>query len=812
LQLKRHILLLSLPIGLAGCSLTAAAPPVPPAEFLLLNGTAPRSARAWRPGRETPPAAQSDKGVILPCPFASRSADRFYWDFPLRRNLTGVTSLELDLSCRHPEALRAVSIYFKSGAGWYAWTGDLPPHHGFLLVPRAEFTREGRPAGWNRIEAVRIAAWKGAALDASLTLTTLSARRDALLIVRPGPSCPQRDRSVAARAARRISTWLRQSAVPHGIIEESAVPTRIGPARLLILPYNPNPSATMRSALHAFLDSGGRLLVVYCADSKLAGLMHFRLGRYHRAPRPGTWSRIVFARPHAWHVPDLIVQQSWNIRPAYPADRQAAVVAWWHDARGRRTRYPAVVASPAGIWISHILLADDPSAKRRMLLALVMHLLPQTVERAARAALRGAGAIDSFRSFEETAAALRKTTPSSRRGRVESLVKTSARLLKKAGDSYHTANYVETIDTVHLLNENLTKAYALAQEPRPHEFRGVWDRRGIGIYPGRWNRTCAELSACGINSILANFAGGGCAHYASRVLPPSDIYRRYGDQLRQCTRAAERNGLAVHVWKICFNLEGAPPSFIKRMAAEGRLELDAHGRPLPWLSPAHPANRRLELETIAEIAARGGIAGIQLDYIRFPEQTGAFTPFTRRWFRKQVILNRGTPLGVAPDAFTQAALTTWKCRVIEDLVSRVRALLKKTSPDLQLSAAVFGDYPDAALSVGQDWASWLRRGLVDFVCPMNYVPNSARFQELLTRQIALAGPRRIIPGIGVTAAECQLSPDRVLEQIAVLRNLNSAGFVLYSLDPTFPSRLLPLIRPALVTDPADGNPARTAKR
>ena len=43
---------------------------------------------------------------------------------------------------------------------------------------------------------------------------------------------------------------------------------------------------------------------------------------------------------------------------------------------------------------------------------------------------------------------------------------------------------------------------------------------------------------------------GGSAHYASDLLPRSETFEKYGDQLEQCCAAAKKHGLEVHVWKV----------------------------------------------------------------------------------------------------------------------------------------------------------------------------------------------------------------------------------------------------------------------
>ncbi|MCZ7592997.1 MAG: hypothetical protein M5U15_13045 [Kiritimatiellae bacterium] len=77
---------------------------------------------------------------------------------------------------------------------------------------------------------------------------------------------------------------------------------------------------------------------------------------------------------------------------------------------------------------------------------------------------------------------------------------------------------------------------------------------------------------------------------------------------------------------------------------------------------------------------------------------------------------------------------------------------------------------------------------------MNYADDTYKFSALTQKQVTLPGAKnRIIPGIGVTAAESQLSADKVIEQIAIARRLGTPGFALYKLSQTLREETLPIL-------------------
>ena len=108
---------------------------------------------------------------------------------------------------------------------------------------------------------------------------------------------------------------------------------------------------------------------------------------------------------------------------------------------------------------------------------------------------------------------------------------------------------------------------------------------------------------------------------------------------------------------------------------------------------------------------------------------------------------------------------------------------------------MYSSYPDSIASVGQDWGAWLREGIVDFVCPMDYDTDPASFAVSVRKQLALPRARgRIYPGIGVTAVESRLPPDQVIAQIRAVADAGAAGFMLFDLNPTLQRETLPILR------------------
>jgi uncharacterized lipoprotein YddW (UPF0748 family) len=121
----------------------------------------------------------------------------------------------------------------------------------------------------------------------------------------------------------------------------------------------------------------------------------------------------------------------------------------------------------------------------------------------------------------------------------------------------------------------------------------------------------------------------------------------------------------------------------------------------------------------------------------------------------------------------------------------VHRAVKAARPQTQVSAAVFGNWLSARDSIGQDWVDWCRKGYLDFVCPMNYVPSDSAFRAAVRRQLTwLRGTSaQLYPGIGLSAED--LSAVELVEQIRRSRELRTGGFVVFEYDEAEANTVLP---------------------
>ena len=591
----------------------------------------------------------------------------------------------------------------------------------------------------------------------------------------------------------RLERLLRLSGLtPTRLTDEEVTHGALAKYKIAILAYNPKPPPAELKSIGEFLSKGGRLMVFYSADPALAALMGVTLGAYLSDPRAQSWCAIRFSSPEEYHLPERVRQRSTNIRPVIPINPSTRVIAYWEDGQGRLTKDAAWTESKHGFWMSHVLLDDgDTEAKTRMLVGLLAVLDPDVWRLTAEHLRENAVASAQFASDIRHRA---ERSPGS--STVLSVLNLADALRQQAVAHQKQGRFAQAVQCWRDYRSRLLTAYGGTQTPAPDLFRGVWEHSGTGLYPGDWDRSCAVVEDAGLTDILTNVSWPGKAHYDSAFVPHSNVYALWGDQVQQAVEAAHRHHLKLHVWKVCWRMDGAPEALLSAMRAEGRLQRTASGEEVPWLCPSDDRNLAYEKDIVRELLRNYEIDGIHLDYIRYTDSKACYCKGCRKRFERMHGRRVADwPKDATPNGPQGGAYSAWRVKQITRLVRDVSAIIDKVRPEVRLSAAVYGRYPLCIASVAQDWGDWLKQGYVDFVCPMNYANDIERFATYTAGQLAL--PARdgfVYPGIGVTATESRLDAVGTIEQIQRARAMGAQGFTLYELTPVLEREVFPIMK------------------
>jgi uncharacterized lipoprotein YddW (UPF0748 family) len=615
-------------------------------------------------------------------------------------------------------------------------------------------------------------------------------------VIQGNEAVPAGERRFAAALARHVERWYREAGVETVYADDANLAKTLNGAgaSVAVLVYLAQPTAPQMAALTAFTGRGGKLVVCYSSSPALAALMGMQTVGYLKGSTDGRWSQMRFAetRPHG--VPDAILQTSQNLFVVQPVPGRSQVLAWWHDRQGRQTAEPAWLSSPGGYWMTHVLLADgDAEAKGRLLLALAAAHDRTLWQPAASSLLRQARLVGGGVSGLAGLAA--KTADPARRTRATAAVQTLRSREEAAARLLASGKGYEAWLAANDLKARMYEVYGMMQPSRRGEIRAVWDHSGMGLYPGDWPRTCRLLKDAGFSDLYVNVAGAGFAHYASGVLPRSRVFDEQGDQLAACLAAAKPLGLRVHAWLLCFSTEGATQDRLEIFRKRGWLLTNADGSARPWLDPAVPEVRSYLEAAVREMAVKYAADGVHLDFVRYPDFASSLGPTVKTRFERAT----GRRAADWPEDVKSGALRSlfiqWRAEQVSDFVQTARKTVRREAPGKLLTAAVFGKYPSCLAAVGQDWESWVNIGLVDYVAPMNYTEDMAKFNEWLGQQTRTrTQAMKVLPGIGVTAAESRLDAAQVIDQIQAARRAGCPGFALFDLDTTLRQEILPVLR------------------
>jgi uncharacterized lipoprotein YddW (UPF0748 family) len=729
----------------------------------------------------------TNRAMLLTCDFATRDV-RCYWDRAVAMNLGSHTEFALEVYAPDPGAISSLTLYFRSGGGWYGSSATLK-QVGWQTLHFAvgDFISEGTPAGWSRIDGIRLSPWKGAARNTYLAVRQLRTFTPTVLLVKDTKSS---NPAIVQETIDRHLAWLGGYNIPCGVITRGQVEAGLlQGSQLAILPYNEAVSEAEMTRLESFVASGGKLLVYYLLPGRLPALLGVRVTGW----TAGDFAAWAFSDPAVPGLPTRVLQDSWNITQAEPAGTlNARVTAWWEDSRGQNTQKAAWLASDHGFFMSHVLLGEDADQKSYALLCLLGSALPDVWPGATAGALESIGRVGPYRTYAEAVAGIRTQGAATLRERWVESELVGAETHRAAAFAAQTlGQYTQTILSTHAAHSHLKQAYLLSLKPVSPEFRALWEHHATGPFPGDWAAAVRALATHQFNAVFPNMLWGGLAHYNSAYLPHSDEFNLYGDQVTACVNAAHAHGVQVHVWKVNWNLLNAPQSFISNMRAAGRTQVSRTGTPIDWLCPSHPDNLALEINSMLEIVRNYDVDGIHFDYIRYPNSDYCYCSGCGERFQRQTGRTAANwPADVLAAGSLRNAFLDWRRAQITRLVESVYTAAKALKPGIQVSAAVFPDAESAYNEVGQDWRQWIAKGIVDFLCPMDYTADLHRFRSLVAQQLAY-GDRKvpIYPGIGAF----ELETDATLAQIQATREGNTGGFILFELSPTSAATLLPAL-------------------
>jgi uncharacterized lipoprotein YddW (UPF0748 family) len=361
------------------------------------------------------------------------------------------------------------------------------------------------------------------------------------------------------------------------------------------------------------------------------------------------------------------------------------------------------------------------------------------------------------------------------------------------------------------------------RQPEPvAETRALWVTRTTLASPAGVAALVTSARAAGFNTLIVQVRGRGDAYYRSRIEPRAAELRAHPafDPLAETLRLARASGLRVHAWvavnlissavdlpaspqhvlrrhpewlmvprELAAELRGTSPrsaAYVSRLARWSRARGDVEGL---YLSPIHPGAVDHFAAVVRDLLSTYDVDGLHLDYVRFPGDEFDYSRGAIAEFERTLLPNmnaqerrhlpneaRADPL-LYPRRFP-IQWTTFRQSRLTDLVERVRETARAARPTVVVSAAVIPDADEARARRLQDWPLWVKRSLLDVLCPMAYTTDAALFEQQIAAARRLAGDRAVWAGVGAY----RLTPAAVVAHIEAARRQDAAGVVLFSYD------------------------------
>ncbi|NOZ22745.1 MAG: family 10 glycosylhydrolase [Planctomycetes bacterium] len=804
---KSIVLAATMVCMIASCAMFG--PPAPPkADYTLVDDFGYPCDRAaqkeWKPMGGTAPVSVARLGdklaLRMPCNFEGTKIDRASWDRSVELDLTTCQGLQFRLFCEDPSPVSGFTLYLQSGDGWYS-VRFAPEKKGEWCTIKIDKSRsgvEGSPAGWGKIKTLRLSAWRGKDVDTEFYIADLGLLgADAEIAIVRGESVakksPDEAKSVAA-FSQNVAQCLSDVGLPYAMISDLDVTAkRLRGKRIVILPHNPSMPDNVADELVKYIKDGGKIIGFYGLNAKLREAVGIPGGNHIKQEHPGTFASIHFTGNALPGAPKVVGQRSWNISESKALKGKSRVAAYWYDDQGKSTGQAAVVVSDSAIQMTHVLITDDLVNKRNMLLAMVGHFAPDLWRKAATRSIGQIGRLGPYATFREAKDGLWWAGLMSQP--VTNNVEEATRLRNQASGLCSEGKYAKAMDISAKAQKLMLEAYCLAQKPEKREHRAWWCHSAFGVEGMTWDEAIKNLADNGFTAVLPNMLWGGTAFYKSDVLPVDPSVKEKGDQIALCVAACKKYGIECHVWKVNWNMGSrSSKEFVAKMVKEGRTQVLYDGtKKERWLCPSNPANQKLEIDSMVEVARKYDVDGIHFDYIRYPGGSSCFCKGCRERFEKVLGHKvKNWPEDCKKDEKIKQKWLDFRRSNITKVVAAVSEQARKVKPKIKISAAVFRNWPVDRDGVGQDWKLWCEKGYLDFVCPMDYTPINAQFENIVKLQKGWAGKVPCYPGIGLSCWKPSNDICKLIDQIKITRKLGTGGFTIFNYGVSEAKEMAPL--------------------
>ncbi|NOU65454.1 family 10 glycosylhydrolase [Paenibacillus sp. LMG 31461] len=333
------------------------------------------------------------------------------------------------------------------------------------------------------------------------------------------------------------------------------------------------------------------------------------------------------------------------------------------------------------------------------------------------------------------------------------------------------------------------EGYLHSLPSRVAEARGVW-YRPVEKSREEVGRTLDRVQAAGFNELYLETWLWGYTIYPSHTAMINGIEAQHPafqgyDPLEAFVQEGESRGIAVHAWLDGFMVgvdpKGGPVlraypewSALSHRQAHSQKPLPQQGTGYFWLDLINPAVRMYFLDFVKEIVSTYNVAGINLDFMRFPhteedwQDTYCYSLYAREAFQRE---HGWDPLEISSEQRELWTIwTKWLEQQEDEFVSQLYKELKQISPNLIVSAA---PEPGAESTKIGNWSQH-----VDVVIPQAYYATASE-----VRPSVHLHKKELMPGnlvySGIYPMYAQLGAQETIEQVLAAQDIDK-GTVIFA--------------------------------
>jgi len=254
-----------------------------------------------------------------------------------------------------------------------------------------------------------------------------------------------------------------------------------------------------------------------------------------------------------------------------------------------------------------------------------------------------------------------------------------------------------------------------------------------------------------------------------------------GDPLKILIEEAKKRKIEIHPWVWVFNenTSGSPGLILSENPEWANKDREGNivsYHDSTWLSPAREDVKKFLQQRYLYLVENYDIQGINLDYIRFPEEYRGSFGYDKRTVERFKEKYGIDPFELKSSSSNFSLWNKYRENLITEMVKETSEMLKDADPELLISADVIPGKDEARYRALQNWSFWLKEDYLDFVIPMTYTENLFSELSRWIKEDRKVIDKAIYPGISVF----KLTPDQMLEQLEEVNKINPNGVSLFA--------------------------------